>query len=132
MKVWNQEIEACWMCPYYDAPKNKHEKGWLCTVDDHNLENWINSTIHKDCPFNKSINREAIESFGFIYYKIHPGTTIMEFEAKEYLLTYEPDFKNGPYVRIAMEGEGDVTLFSGTLNNAEELKFILTRLNIIK
>jgi hypothetical protein len=78
----------------------------------------------------KYLNREDIESLGFEYYKTHPGMNQMEFEGAKYLLTYDPDFAGRGWLRIAMEGEGDVTLFTGTIKNKSELKVLLKQLNI--
>ena len=146
MKVWDKEIEACWMCPYYDAPKNKNDTGWLCTADDHNLENGNNSVIHKGCPFNKSITTEVIRNFGFIItkdleYEIH-GQFLPEDSFHFYELNYDLDdnklFIEEFYQSILLgrpidKGKFDsITIFDGVINNPEELKFVLTRLNIIK
>ena len=80
----------------------------------------------------KYLDKEDIESLGFEYYKTHPGMNQMEFEGGKYLLTYDPDFAGRGWLRIAMEGEGDVTLFTGTIKNKSELKKILEMINVKK
>jgi len=78
----------------------------------------------------KYLDKEDIESLGFSYYKTHPGMEQMEFDKGEYELTYNPNFKGKQWLRINLEGEGDVTLFSGSIKNKSELKVLLKQLNI--
>jgi len=122
MIVYDREIKACWMCPYYDAPKSKLDEGWLCHADSHEIEeSHKNSTIHKDCPFNKPITKEVIESFGFKYIM----TSYNGYYKKDNIeLSYTYD------KRIQIKTCEGIT-FLGIINNPEELKFILKRLNIL-
>ncbi len=78
----------------------------------------------------KYLAREDIESLGWKYYKTHPGMEQMEFDKGEFNLTYDPDFRGKQWLRIAMEGDGDVTLFAGTIKNKSELKRLLKQLGI--
>jgi len=78
----------------------------------------------------KYLDKKDIESLGFSYYKTHPGMEQMEFDKGEYELTYDPNFKGKQWLRINLEGEGDVTLFSGSIKNKSELKKLLKQLNI--
>jgi len=78
----------------------------------------------------KYLDKKDIESLGFSYYKTHPGMEQMEFDKGEYELTYDPNFKGKQWLRINLEGEGDVTLFSGSIKNKSELKVLLKQLNI--
>jgi len=78
----------------------------------------------------KYLDKKDIESLGFSYYKTHPGMEQMEFDKGEYELTYDPNFKGKQWLRINLEGEGDVTLFSGSIKNLSELKILLKQLNI--
>jgi hypothetical protein len=78
----------------------------------------------------KYLDKKDIESLGFSYYKTHPGMEQMEFDKGEYELTYDTNFKGKQWLRINLEGEGDVTLFSGSIKNKSELKKLLKQLNI--
>jgi hypothetical protein len=78
----------------------------------------------------KYLDKKDIESLGFSYYKTHPGMEQMEFDKGEYELTYDPNFKGRQWLRINLEGEGGVTLFSGSIKNKSELKKLLKQLNI--
>jgi|AntDeeMinimDraft_6_1070357.scaffolds.fasta_scaffold01522_6 hypothetical protein len=86
--------------------------------------------IIKNEPLVKYLDKKDIESLGFSYYKTHPGMEQMEFDKGEYELTYDPNFKGKQWLRINLEGEGDVTLFSGSIKNKSELKKLLKQLNI--
>jgi len=79
----------------------------------------------------KYLDIDDIESLGFEYYKTHPGTTLMEFEKEVYELSYDPSFKGKQYLRICLEGDVDVTMFSGDIKNKSELKKLLKQLNIL-
>jgi hypothetical protein len=86
-------------------------------------------------PFNynwrvKYLDKKDIESLGFSYYKTHPGMEQIEFDKGEYELTYDPNFKGKQWLRINLEGEGDVTLFSGSIKNKSELKKLLKFITI--
>ncbi len=78
----------------------------------------------------KYLDKEDIESLGWKYYKTHAGTTLMEFEKDNFELSYDPNFMGKQYLRIAMEGDGDVTMFIGNIKNKSELKKLLNQLNI--
>lgn len=62
MKVWHQDITACWMCPYYNFPIGPEDTGFLCKADDHSLPNRFMrvAEIDKNCEFNKSLSKEVL------------------------------------------------------------------------
>ncbi len=78
----------------------------------------------------KYLDREDIESLGWEYIKTHAGTEQMEFEKGEYLLSYDPDFRGRQWLHIEVNGDGDTTLFSGTIKNKSELINQLKRCGI--
>ena len=102
---------------YYDD----HGCEYDAIEDDLKLPNYIRV---------KYLDKQDIESLGFSYCKTHPGMEQMEFDKGEYELTYDPNFKGKQWLRINLEGEGDVTLFSGSIKNLSELKILLKQLNI--
>jgi len=57
MKIFNKEINSCGMCPYYVI-----EPG-VCSYTIIEIED--EDVIPNDCPFNKSITKDDIESLGF-------------------------------------------------------------------
>lgn len=79
----------------------------------------------------KYLDKSDIESLGFDYYKTHPGTTTMEFENGDYMLTFDADF--GDSWNCTIEFEKDVSvliLFHGIIKNKSELKRLLKQLRI--
>jgi hypothetical protein len=77
----------------------------------------------------KYLDKEDIESLGFKYIKTHAGLNEDYFEHidKNHYCDYDYDSK---YLRIAINGNGDVTRFSGIIENKSELKKLLKQLNI--
>lgn len=79
----------------------------------------------------KYLDREDIESLGFIYIKSQPGLTEDYFElvSTEWCMDYDYSTQ---YCRIFINSDGDSTFFAGTIKNKSELKRILKMLNILK
>ena len=77
----------------------------------------------------KYLDREDIESLGWEYMKTHAGLNEDYFELSGDIYYMDFDYDNN-FCRIAMEGEGDVTRFSGTIKNKSELKKLLKQLGI--
>ena len=82
---------------------------------------------HEDCPYSKPITKEVIESFGF-----KQGLTWVNEHQR---------YDKGEYCIQITEIDTNIltiykymgpTLFYGTINNPEELRFILTSLGIIE
>jgi len=126
MKVWNQEITACWMCPYYDFPIGEDDIGYMCTADEHMIEDGFkNNQIHKDCPFNKTINKKIVEELGFNKEKTSPSINIY---TKNEFKVWEMDNLYTIYNYKSTE----IFISKLFLNNPEELKLILKNLKIIE
>jgi len=77
------------------------------------------------------LDREDIESLGFIYIKSQPGLTEDYFEliSTEWCMDYDYSTQ---YCRIFINSDGDSTFFAGTIKNKSELKRILKMLNILE
>ena len=79
----------------------------------------------------KYLDKEDIESFGFRFWKIHPGTTTHEFETNDgrYNITFDPNWSDG--WNCTIQDEVDFTFFHGFIKNKSELKVILKQVGII-
>jgi len=76
----------------------------------------------------KHLDREDIESLGWVYDKTYPGLNEDMFTTEEYILDYDYDSK---YCRIYWrENNGDVTRFSGTIKNKSVLKQVLKMIGV--
>lgn len=78
----------------------------------------------------KYLDREDIESLGFVYYKTHPGTTTHEFETTDghCLITFDPMWGNGWNITITDDTE--FTYFHGFIKNKSELIKLLKQIGI--
>jgi hypothetical protein len=78
----------------------------------------------------KYLDKEDIESLGFIYIKSQPGLTEDYFEliSTEWCMDYD---YSTHYCRIFINSDGDSTFFAGTIKNKHELKRVLTMLGIV-
>lgn len=122
MKVWNEDIEDCSDCPFQgvggmDTP--------ICNITYKDIKS---SEIHPDCPFNKPITKEDFEGFGFKFDGKIFTLKNDNYLIKVYLITEKHYIFiiDGEYIFPKLKGDGYITL-----NNPEELKFILTSLNIL-
>ena len=79
----------------------------------------------------KYLDKEDIESFGFRFWKMHPGTTTHEFETNDgrYNITFDPEWGNN--WNCTIQDEVDFTFFHGFIKNKSELKLILKQVGII-
>lgn len=142
MKVWNEEIKNCGDCPYVES----YNREWTCEYDEHEITTGFNLDIDEDCPFDKPITRNVIETFGFtiikeLDYNIK-GQLSPENPFKFYELDYDLDdneliieeFSQGKMLGQSMDKNtfDSRIIFEGVIDNPEELKFILISLNIIK
>jgi hypothetical protein len=116
MKVWGKEVKYCGGCNYYTG----YEK---CALLGEPVK-YPFEEIHIDCPFDTIITRKVIESFGFKFI-IKDQYYISALGDKGITLLIDNDL----YIQIIID---EHYLFQGTINNPEELRFILTSLGIIK
>tara|TARA_R110000772_G_scaffold82292_3_gene174592 strand:+ start:1027 stop:1425 length:399 start_codon:yes stop_codon:yes gene_type:complete len=77
----------------------------------------------------KHLDREDIESLGFVYDRTYGGLNEDMFKINDGDLILDCDYDE-KYCRIYWGGDGDVTRFSGTIKNKSELKRILKQLGI--
>lgn len=150
MKIWTKETFNCNECRHLNRLDLDGTCNYLCNI----LEKDINEvlSIDKDCPFSKPITNEVIEGFGFTklpeYTLCHNGAYVLETDKTfpliraEYKLDYIIEcFKDNiffvfkikhiegvDYENLVMEG---IPIFMGTINNPEELKFILATIGVI-
>lgn len=146
VRIWNQEVSNCSQCPLCISliiltTRDCYYCNDLKVVMNGND---ADSEIHKDCPFTKFITKEVIEGFGFKY----TGGQMIANGRQDYEgifpilgllhLSYKPTnkkiiIKHPNYIRDGSgKFENYINLFEGTINNPEELKFILKSLNIIE
>ncbi len=136
MKVFNTEVNCCNECPMIDRHSDKYLDLKCNLLHRANVSD-KNKTISKDCPFNKPITQEIIEGFGFkVMSDYGAGTSYILGDAyKLDTVKYEGLTYSKNQVRIftnaGIFGEDWSRIFMGTINNPEELKFILSSLNII-
>ena len=130
MEVWNKRLNSCCECPYYD--------GDTCSILEV-ITHKPSERIHKDCPFNKPITKKVIEGLGWIKSdeQILPKDIIGCYDFRNDInKEYHGVFRETHTTILRWDLTGMeykwVQIFSGRLNNPEELKFILKRLNIIE
>lgn len=117
MKVWNKEISHCGHCG-------------LCALE-YPAEI---DTIHPDCPFNKELTKEDIESFGFV------EDTLRDYEEYRKCYIFPQHFTLTHLLKdIAIKITGfdqglnkRIYLFEGTITSKPHLEFILQSLGIIQ
>lgn len=80
----------------------------------------------------KHLDREDIESLGWVFQKQHPGTEHCEFEREYNFLEVDFNFRNSIWLRIYdQDDDGDETnAFSGEIKNKSELKRLMKQLKI--
>lgn len=124
MKVLNEEVEDCCLCPYLGSYSMNEEP--CCKLDKKDIED-IN-VIPEHCPFNKPVTKEVIEGFGFLEIpKLSPKhCDIYRREDNLQIMVG----KN--IVEINTYYEYESTLFKGTINNPVELEFILRSIGVIE
>ena len=126
MRVYNEKVDRCCECPMLDHLDM--EGSPFCGILNEEVDN---NKIHPDCPFSKPITKDVIEGFGF---KIFNYRNIECFNLKNYLLF---KFENNNFISIdkfpdtPRHCESGNNCFRGTINNPEELKFILTAIGVI-
>lgn len=80
----------------------------------------------------KCLDKEDIESLGWDFIKLHPGTTTYDFELGNYFITFDPDF--GPYWNIRIyDGEdqdSEFNYFNGFIKNKTEFKRIVHQIGL--
>ena len=132
MKVFNEEVEDCCLCPYLGNYSMNEEP--YCKLDKKDIDD-IN-VIPEHCPFNKPITKEVIEGFGFKF----EGGKLREnfldnFNFKDKIrLEYWYKNKSLTIINInrgIFEEYPDV-IFRGTINNQIELEFILRSIGVIE
>lgn len=132
MKVFNEEVEDCCLCPYLGNYSMNEEP--YCKLDKKDIDD-IN-VIPEHCPFNKPITKEVIEGFGF---KLEGGKLrenfLDNFNFKDKIrLEYWYKDKALTIINInrgIFEEYPDV-IFKGTINNPVELEFILKSIGVIE
>ncbi len=132
MKVFNEKVEDCCLCPYLGSYSMNEEP--YCKLDKKDIDD-IN-VIPEHCPFNKPITKEVIEGFGFKF----EGGKLREnfldnFNFKDKIrLEYWYKDKALTIINInrgIFEEYPDV-IFKGTINNPVELEFILKSIGVIE
>jgi len=130
MKVFNKEVEECCLCPCLDHLDMDGSP--YCNILQEDIKDC--NIIHKDCPFNKPITIEVIESFGFerILNDYHWKKTVGNYQ-------YEMTGKTGEYLikwDLAELHQRPIYLLSPEnnrrLKNPQELEFMLKLFNIIE
>ena len=140
MKVWNMDIPTCVQCPYIFVDEyNCANCGSTGRVGFYLGKDYEIEDIHKDCPFNKSITKEVIESFGFKVVKeqgnAYKGIIEYNYEYEDSnLIGYWTIIKSSDNYCVIQKEDyiGVMCYFRGAINNPEELKFILASLGIIE
>ena len=82
----------------------------------------------------KYLDKTDIESLGWYFTKLHPGTSSHEFEFDKYNLDFDPHFNDKWNLRI-YDGEdcdNEFNYFSGFVRNKSELSKLMKQLNISK
>ena len=106
----------------YELPENREYRKLI--IDEYSVG--LSSTWYRV----KLLDKEDIESLGWIYKRDNAGIEEIEFASldDEYWLEYNLDDK---YLRISWNNlEGDITRFSGTIKNKSELKKLMSQLKI--
>ena len=149
MKVFNEEVEDCCLCPYLGNYSMNEEP--YCKLDKKDIED-IN-VIPNHCPFSQKITKEVIEGFGFIklqeYVLSHNGAYVLKtnLEYPEIGTAYKLDYliesynnsrfaifkvkhiEGAVYENLVIDG---ILMFIGTINNPIELEFILRSIGVIE
>ena len=55
MKIWDQKIGCCAHCPYYDFPIGPSDEGWMCTADDHEIEERSDKAIGDELEYTDQL-----------------------------------------------------------------------------
>ena len=139
MKVFNEKVEDCCLCPYLGSYSMNEEP--YCKLDKKNIED-IN-VIPEHCPFNKPITKEVIEGFGFVNTKQYSDELVFQKNISDYEF-YELSLQEDNRVIIEYWSQEKLVtkvlpketwrcfnIFAGKINNPEELKFILTTIGVL-
>lgn len=127
MKVWNKEVNSCLDCMYCALVRETNENNTQFTLD-----------MVLDCPYKQPITKEIIEKFGFKEFISASKEWIFQMklnDIKSYIMIVEVFNKFykihicEKYVHDSLDESLD--LYRGYCTNPEELKFVLSHLNII-
>lgn len=126
MKVFNKEINNCAECSFLlnDLYCVQLEEDIYNTFDEESEFIFNKQTqIYSNCPFNKPVTKEDIESFGFTT-RNEESDFILNFSYLEYKLQYCSSEKTCII-------KNHKILFDGKITSKLHLEFILQTLNII-
>ncbi len=145
MKIFTQEVNNCNECNFFDKEFTE------CNYTDEAFEHFDNEgeeifreyeDIHKTCPFNKSLTKEDIESFGFKfksksiddwYERLGEYETNNENPQRFYKLQLHINRDNLHCFIDAIDIDNtEYSVFKGYITSKPHLEFILQTLNIIK
>lgn len=107
------------------------EEDWVRKTFSNNENQEIVELLKEGKIRVKYLDKEDIESLGFIYMKSQPGLEEDYFELISKTFCIDYDYSNC-YCRIYENYmKGDATFFAGTIKNKNELKRVLTMLGIM-
>lgn len=143
MKVFNREVKNCIECKFYDYRQDKCMYLGLRTANRLNEFNFKPfKEIFDECPFNKPLTKEDIESFGFVfatksiddwYYKEGEYETEQFNTNRFYKLQLQFSRKDEICKICAIDTDNsEYILFNGKITSKPHLEFILNTLNIIQ